>query len=423
MPLSSKKLRSIPLRFFSMFKSKKIFKGGSRILFLFLLIFLSCFFGGKKIEASTQIVLTISSSGDISGLPTYLGTMNSWGGRGTSGLYPSTSYESQGGCVGACTVPDPINISNCVMSPSVGDYTILWKGATYLCFAITTGTEDYYTLFHYDGISWTGDSSNSRIVSLTYATSTGYANVTGYWNTHATSSERLSFWQQSSSLGVGNYAEYYATSTGYFNFSFFFAGLPTPWSGGTTTVAVMTSFTLNAKIDEVYSDFDPFTGEGTAPNTLDATSTLVSTLSYTGTDYSTASGIFELPEYECGITSITGWLKNAFQWRFYPASDSIAKFTTLSVAEKFPFKYAYQLGAIRTALFSASSTAPTSITVSLWKLPSAATTTIELISKTKIQSVPFAGTIYNILTWLIWLGMAEYIYYRIIRTHDTNTPS
>jgi len=90
---------------------------------------------------------------------------------------------------------------------------------------------------------------------------------------------------------------------------------------------------------------------------------------------------------------------------------------------KFPFVYVYQLGAIRTSLLSASSTAPTGLTVNLWKIPGQATSTIELISQTKVAAVPFSGTIYTILTWLIWLLMAEYIYVRVIKMHDTTTPS
>ena len=126
----------------------------------------------------------------------------------------------------------------------------------------------------------------------------------------------------------------------------------------------------------------------------------------------------------CGITDVSGCIQNALAFLFYPTVSPGQAFTTVSSAAqgKFPFVYVYQLGAIRTSLLSSSSTAPTGLTINLWKIPNHATSTIELISQTKVAAVPFAGTIYTVLTWLIWLGMAEYIYYRVIRMHDVNTP-
>lgn len=111
---------------------------------------------------------------------------------------------------------------------------------------------------------------------------------------------------------------------------------------------------------------------------------------------------------------------------FVPDQTTIAQIANLPsiAATRAPFVYAFQIGAIRNAVFTASSTASTSLTVALWHLPgSMATTTITLISESEIAAVPYSGAIYDIMTFLIWLSMAEYIYYRVIRMHDTHTPS
>jgi len=126
----------------------------------------------------------------------------------------------------------------------------------------------------------------------------------------------------------------------------------------------------------------------------------------------------------CGISDLSGCFQNALAALFYPTIAPGQAFQSIkdTAQAKFPIVYVTQLGAIRTALLSASSTAATSVSVNLWKLGSSATTTINLISQTAIANVPYTGTIYTVLTWLIWLMMAEYIYYRVLRMHDTHTP-
>jgi len=73
----------------------------------------------------------------------------------------------------------------------------------------------------------------SQIYSFSYATSTGIATVSGFWNASTTSgiSEKLTFWQQSSQLGQEGYDQITATSTGNFTLHFAFPGLPTPYAG------------------------------------------------------------------------------------------------------------------------------------------------------------------------------------------------
>lgn len=420
------------------FKEKAFLNGRSRFL-LFLLFFFLSFLIKEKISfagESTQIFGEFVNGDDfrIQNCNAFLGayatsSVNVYTPRpqDVAPYNPSNwpSYTlaniNQNSATNACTAIAGLGVDN---------FLNLWSspanGTTYFFFWASNEPIGYTIVNYNSGGSNTPSGTNtvqSRIDTFTYATSTGLANVTGYWQTHTDSREVLSFWQQSQNTGQESFKEYTATSTGLFNFTFPFLGLPTPWTGATTTQPILTSFTLNARLEQRFNDFNPFSGTGTPPSILDATSTLVTTLTYGLPDFSTGAGIFELPEYECSLSSITGCIKNAFLWLFYPASDSIQKFTTIPYEAKFPFVYVYQIQSIRNSLFSASSTAPTSVTVPLWKIGDAATSTITLLSKDMIEDVPFSSTIFFILTALIWFGMAEYIYYRVIRTHDTNTPS
>jgi len=282
-----------------------------------------------------------------------------------------------------------------------------------------TGDNNFAGYISADGSSPPPPDTSTRITSFTYATSTRIANVQGYWNTHASSTERLSFWQDSAMLGQESYEEYYATTTGAFNFSFEFLGLPTPYSGSTTTAPFVAPYTLNARITEIYSDFNPFSGEGTPPVILASTSTVVSTLTYDLPDYTTGAGLAEYPEYECAITSITGCLKNAGIWLFYPASDSVEKFKSLNdtLAGKFPFAYAYQAPSLVNKLWTSTQTASSTVSVNVNHFG-----TITFLSSSMMSAVPYANTIKTIIGWLLWIMTVEFIYFRVIRAHDPHTP-
>jgi len=273
--------------------------------------------------------------------------------------------------------------------------------------------------------------TTSRIDTFTYATSTGIANVTGYWNATSTTgiTERLSFWQTSTQLGMESYVQVTASTTGAFNFSFEFLGLPTPYNGSTTTAPILAPYTLHASLDQYDGNYyDPFGTSGLDQSkyitNLDATSTTVSTLTYGLPDYTTSPGLQQLPEYECAITSITGCLKNAGIWLFYPTSDTVEQFKTLGtdLQGKFPFAYAYGVNTLRQELWNSSQTSTTTIALNVKLIPGHGTSTIELLSASKLNAVPYAGTIKTILGWILWLYAIEFIYYRVIRSHDPNTP-
>jgi len=128
----------------------------------------------------------------------------------------------------------------------------------------------------------------------------------------------------------------------------------------------------------------------------------------------------------CGISDLSGCFQNALAAVFYPTVSPGAAFAQIgeTAKGKAPFVYVYQIAAVRNELFTASSTAATSVTVPLWKLPGqTSTSTLVMISSTLISNVPYANTVKIIITAILWLLMAEYVYYRVIHMHDTTTPS
>lgn len=269
----------------------------------------------------------------------------------------------------------------------------------------------------------------SRIDTFSYATSTHFVNITGYWNATTTPLvyESLEFLQESVVQGQQSYVKVIATSTGAYNFTFPFYGLVTPYSGSTTTVPIISPYTLKATLsqyDENY--FDPFGSLGLDSSKyftlIDATSTVVTDLTVAGWDPTTNP--LTMPEYECSISSITGCLKNAFVWLFYPGAFATEQFKTLSTTmqTKFPFAYVYGINTMRTELFNATSTASTTISLNLKLVPGHGTSTLVLLSQEKLTAVPFAGSVKTILGWILWLLGIEYIYYRTLRSHDPNTP-
>jgi len=269
--------------------------------------------------------------------------------------------------------------------------------------------------------------TSSRIDTFTYATSTQTVNITGYWNATSTPNihEELEFWQESTALGQESYVNLTATTTGAFNFTFPYKILPTP-GGATTTATILETIYFKARLSQVNTNYyDPF-GLGGLDTSLyrsilDSASATLTELTH---DLDLPIGLLEYPEYECAITSITGCLKNAGIWLFYPSSQKIEQFKSLSsdLQGKFPFAYAYGVNQMRQELFSASST-PQTISLTFKIIPGHGTSTLELISQDKLSAVPYANTVKTILGWILWLLAIEYIYYRVIRAHDPNTPS
>lgn len=237
-----------------------------------------------------------------------------------------------------------------------------------------TDVANVYSLqFTWNGSTITSYASTTipAIYSFSYSTTTEYANITGYWEATTTPniSQRLSFWQFSNQFGQEDYVQVIATTTGLFNFSFPFRGTSYSSVGGTTTAPILTSFTLNASLDEYNENYyDPFGQLGIDTSgyitNLDATSTTISGYNYGVNDYSTSTRALALyPEYECGITSLTGCFKNAIIWAFYPTQETLDNLSGLFdlIKSKAPIGYFYMtkdsisgLSATSTPSFSVS---------------------------------------------------------------------
>jgi len=130
-----------------------------------------------------------------------------------------------------------------------------------------------------------------------------------------------------------------------------------------------------------------------------------------------------LEALECD-DGILGWvecsIKRSMVWLFYPSIPLSTRMSEIStdLEGKFPFSYAYDTLEIRDEMFDATETASTSISSTIEGFG-----TINFLSKSMIASVPYAGLIKTILGWLLWIFMVEYIYYRVVRIHDPNTPT
>jgi len=100
-----------------------------------------------------------------------------------------------------------------------------------------------------------------------------------------------------------------------------------------------------------------------------------------------------------GITDFGCHFKKAMIWLLYPSESAIAQWYSLneSLEPRRPFVYLYEVGDLRDELFNASSTASTTIGVTVHGY------TFTFLSPTLIASVPYANTIKIILGWLLWL--------------------
>lgn len=313
-----------------------------------------------------------------------------------------------------CSVLGPDNYALYGMATS-GDY---WVG-------VTSADGDYYAEFNWDNDTSTvidlSMSTTSRITSMTVATSSKTVTVQGYWNVHASSnqSERLSFWQESTAYGQESFLELTATSSGAFSLTFDYLAIPNP-SGSTTPVTATTLFKAELTlVDTNY--YDPFGTNGLNSSlyrtVLDTEEVSLTELTHT---LDTPRGLAEYPEFDCSWTSLSGCIKNAGIWLAYPSTENVDRFKSLSedMKGRFPFAYAYGMNTLRTELFASTQTATSTIGVTVNNFG-----TIEFLSKEKMEAVPYASTVRTILAWLLWLLAVEYIYYRVIRSHDNNTPA
>lgn len=297
----------------------------------------------------------------------------------------------------------------------------------------------FHTTFRYAiGIDEpTPPDTSDRIDTFTVDSGTNTVNITGYWNhTSETLFDSLMIQQSSQHLPLEYLPEFYsngplvATSTGAFDFTFEYTPIPDFSGTGTSTLPISQNLTFKATL--YHTDRDTYTCDSLFPIDTDGdgdpdycdprsvaiadTATVILEDGRVGySDITTSAGLASFPEYECGLTALSGCLKNAFLWLFYPAGDTVAQFRSLSLADRWPFAYAYQVGEIRNAVFSSPTTASTTIQVST---PMG---DITFLSAAMMSSVPFAALIKTLLSAVMWFMAVMVIYRRILASHDTQT--
>jgi len=104
------------------------------------------------------------------------------------------------------------------------------------------------------------------------------------------------------------------------------------------------------------------------------------------------------------------------------STSPLRNIQSLTLANTFPFAYIYQLGDIRSALFTSTTTEGSSTIAITVPWFGGGTTQFTFLSNAMLSGVPYAAWIKTILAFLLWLMLAELIYYQVIRAHDENTP-
>ncbi len=124
---------------------------------------------------------------------------------------------------------------------------------------------------------------------------------------------------------------------------------------------------------------------------------------------------------DLNILDVGGGIKCSLIYLFVPSNKSVEKFKNITLSNTFPFSYAYDMGKVRDELFTSIQTATSTIDIHV-SMVEGTTNTITIFSNDLLTSVPYSDTIRTILIWFIYIMLAELIYIRVIKSHDTITP-
>jgi len=377
----------------------------SKFIFIAAFVF-GLSFGGRYAFAYTNLEYSVDGSGNLSATIPFLQSScdNATPYRaallGYHEAYPTTDQGSNGSSFGGSTHLDTLasafsGLLWASTTPSGTTWNVnLYNNSLYIfggviadgnywigiaCYpsygyyySDTGDVSNMYIIsgLHLTGGVWQGsfvNDTSSRIDTFSYSTTTAKATITGFWNATTTPyiTERLTFWQYSDTLGKESYEQLVATTTGAFSWTFDFKD-PYAWTTSeSSTTPIYTSFTLNALLDQYDETNYDFPFGGTVIDNLDATSTTLYAASYNASDFtSTPRDLALYPEYECGITSMMGCIKNALIWTFYPTQDALDSWTALktTLETKAPIGYFYS---VKNAVggLSATSTPSFSLTI------------------------------------------------------------
>lgn len=108
-------------------------------------------------------------------------------------------------------------------------------------------------------------------------------------------------------------------------------------------------------------------------------------------------------------------LGDCLGYLFVPSNNSFAQYRTLTLADSFPFAYAYQLPDIKDALYNNANLEDQAITVEILGGE------LTFLSRDMVAAVPFAPTIREMLSAVMWFLLAYALYKMVIKAHDSNT--
>lgn len=107
---------------------------------------------------------------------------------------------------------------------------------------------------------------------------------------------------------------------------------------------------------------------------------------------------------------------NCLGYLFSPSNAAFAQYRTLTLANSFPFSYAYQFPTIKDALYNNASTDDQAITVEILGGE------LTFLSRSMVAAVPFAPLLKEMLSAVMWAFLAYALYRMVIKAHDNNTP-
>lgn len=304
-----------------------------------------------------------SNAVDMTSLPVYTSTIGTalcglghgnYNGNtaltGGYGVYPNGGYyepQNAGSSTGNCNYFGSRSYlewftvnpgSGTTLDLTTGSFTTYGDG-DYWVELPRTGTDWYYFVYHVNSGVISVDSGSPQpttITSFTYSTTTQMARVQGYWNATTTNGvyEKLEFWQRTNLFGVEDHVYYIATTTGNYDFSFFFHGLPYTSSTSTLDKSIGL-YAWISQIDDrnVDPNWNPFTDganpTGRVVDLLVSTSTIINAFDY-GITIPPFNPVRDVSYESCKLThlDIGDCLANIIVGAFKPSPDDWNRYLT-----------------------------------------------------------------------------------------------
>lgn len=119
----------------------------------------------------------------------------------------------------------------------------------------------------------------------------------------------------------------------------------------------------------------------------------------------------------CATFDLPCLLSNVTQYVFIPTQASVDNFKSLTLASSSPFSYVYDVPVLYGELFNTSTTTTLALVVPFPTVGNASSS-LTLISAGMLAGIPMAGTVRTLIGWIMWLLLAQLIYYQLLRSHN-----